>query len=865
MDFSRILNKPFLIKTIEWNTTSVRELVRVNLLSDILDNYLTSVPFKSASLFRTKMCVMAQVSGTAMHSGLALMAAVPHAVPEITNPNMLLPAPHIFLNANESTSVCLEVPFYSNTHLRHTPGTKNTDDSVNSSDYCDIILYVMTRLLAADSASTGLTISIHAMFTEEEFYVPSTDINWVSQSEQTIIDEFVLKPEDGIDDCVARLDKLEKLSYGVFEWKDIVRNFVYFVFAGLTGGLASKFLHFKAESQSEFRAEGLVDTLKSIPTYIFDGIETGARKVTGDLIDAGRMALRAYTGFHNPNSATVDGRVLNSFRNFHNQVDQPTLMEKLDQHGQFDRITQEPIFETLTDEMDMLNILSKPMHMGHFNITSDMKEGELLMSAPISPMVEVDDEDFFYSPLRTFYECSRYWRGCLKIDFQSVMSNFQFCKILVVKTYSSDPNILDSAPSYADVHNLITDTIEFSAGGQIQTVELPYASIYDQIECTKDVAVNAMSHGMVYVYLLQPSTVSGSSPDVIDIHAYMSVGKDFQFYGYHVDSIRQSFGALPPSANKNLKLSETTSTAKFVAESEVTVESSNQASVVNTEEITEPDLMRAVDFKPMMSVRDYIRRIVPVAKIRNENTDPNSPTFGLNVINIAYLLRGIANGQSEYSSDNTSALLSIRRLFYGMNGGIKVKIRIVGAAEANVKFIPPSKVYRPGEAFYRSGTPTRAFVLGQTARYAREAFKTKTYSRGCPYTEIASHSKYLTSSETVTLHEVVIPNYNQNRFVGTVADYYDSTAIEPAGDMGDILIASQPDSKDGEYTPFSIEISLGFTDETRLGFQVFAPMKAVPTASSGDPNVRDSIYAGTDGQGPLYKSNSAPGAYFFRN
>lgn len=126
MDYSRILDKPFLLTTTTWSTSdAVGELYRLALPSAIYNNYLAKVPFDSSTLYQMRMCLMIQVSGTPMHQGLLLCASVPNGSQVVSNVNSILCAPHCFMNANEATPICLEVPFYANSTLLRTSGSTN--------------------------------------------------------------------------------------------------------------------------------------------------------------------------------------------------------------------------------------------------------------------------------------------------------------------------------------------------------------------------------------------------------------------------------------------------------------------------------------------------------------------------------------------------------------------------------------------------------------------------------------------------------------------------------------------------------------------------------------------------------------------
>ena len=44
----------------------------------------------------------------------------------------------------------------------------------------------------------------------------------------------------------------------------------------------------------------------------------------------------------------------------------------------------------------------------------------------------------------------------------------------------------DSYPTYSEVTNLQTETLEFSAGGQVQTIDLPFVSNMEQLPVVSD-------------------------------------------------------------------------------------------------------------------------------------------------------------------------------------------------------------------------------------------------------------------------------------------------------------------------------------------------------------------------------------------
>jgi len=839
MDFSRLINKPFFVDNVSYTTTSTvqTDLIRLGIPTGILDNYLVNVPFKSSCLFRMKACVLLQLSGTPMHQGLLLGAVTPTNF--IASYQSLLVAPHAFMNANESTPVCIEVPFYFNVELARTNCVDGTNGfAINDRNYAFLTIRVINQLRTAASASTSLNVSIHFMVKEAHFYIPrNTDNDWTGQS------------------------------------GDFYR----------------------------------------LPTRIFDGLAQGAKSVTGDIIDSARNALRAFTGFHNPNTPAINTRMVNTDRNFLNNVDQPTLLEKLDTFAQHDRLYDKPYFSTLQDEMDIQHILKKPQYVGTFSVTSTTPIGRLLFSQPITPMIEIGSTySTLYTPMRILYEMSRYWRGTIKMHIQPVMTNFHFCKLVVVNDYTGDKRALTLKPNFNQIHNMITNTVEFSAGGQVQTIDLPFCSQLDQLECHKDVRANVLSHGMTYVYLMQPLVVNGSVPLTVDFNVYFTVGDDFQFYGYMVDPL---FPVLPPTLalrsnggeygdnNNNkadvsselqhyrekIKNKEATpeeiarkmrskcmkldkihtfyhsvkdshstgkeahskdgkllssnaqsrgTTVNFQAqmgeETPVTVGVSNQDSILNNKdnEISSSNL-KAELFKPMVNVRDYMRRL----------TDADTFSFTVNASNLGVYQVPIA---SLFS--NNDALSVFSTLFYGMAGGLKIRLVTKYGLNTSVYYIPPGSNYDPASINYRPANAAFSPIMfSGSLGFPLQARAQTVYMPPKIKTGINSAAQ----RGDLELTEFVIPNMNVCNFYVTPSD--GNKYVSSLGYLAIVVFADVG-------TNVIFDLAIAAADELRLGFQAITAGVDVYKDTN---NARISAYVPPGTTIPL--TNSGATAAYTRN
>jgi len=761
LDFDSILNKPFLIGTATWNTTSTKftELIRIAFPSAIMTNALAKVPFLHSTYYNLRMCVMLQVSGTPMHQGILVAATMPHTVPIITKPNQLLSAPHVFLNANESTAVCLETPMYVPTATYLTPGT---DSSSNNStigtspygqDFCDLVIFVMNPLAVAAGAATSVSVSIHVKILEGDFYVPKAPLTWVTQ---------------GLSDIVSEL--------------------------------------------------------ATVPTTIMDDAASGLKKVTGDIIDYGRSMIRTLTGFHAPNIPTVSARMNVGFRNNLNNVDIPSNSEVLDPHAQFNRIYDDYYFRTAQDEMDIKYLCSKPMYVGTFNVSSTTPLGKNVFTYPITPMIETTaptNSTIFYSPMRTIAECSRYWRGSMKLHIQVACTNFHYCKLLILKYYAPTLGLMtvpSVVPSVMDVHNLPTDTLEFTSGGQIHTITIPYISNRKQLPCAKDPMANALQHCVALGYLVQPLVYNSNVPTSIDFNVYISGGDDLEFSGYATDV----YDIEPANSIPTYWTPQGT----FVSP---TVENPQRTLLFSENEYDDETSM---SFRPNKSIRDYLRRMIPCNPISLDG--PSSPgTFG--AINVASLL----TATTSTNVDSSFKLLS--SMFLGLSGGLKVRLKIVGPIHAAVTYMPPEE-YLNYTTNFSSSSATLSPPGGDTNFQnvmveALSVTPTTGYSTG-PQIELQDYTRSAgqisSNNNNAFTFDFIIPNMNGLNYVGGVGKWYDAarSCFNPENDLGVIYVRYVSSNAPGSYPTIYIQPFVGLCDESRLGYQVYNAPKSIPTVTS---------------------------------
>jgi len=691
MDYSVILNKPFFIKNVNWvNTANVGTvLTTLNIPLDILSNPLVRIPFTASLYYRAKISVVLQVAGTPMHAGLLIASALPNGADSMfqaggaingnLNMNKYMAAPHVFMSANEATPVILEVPFYVNSKLAAI--TINGSSIVpENGNYAEVVVSVVNPLTPPTSGSTSLSISAHFMFTELEFYAPHVDPDWVPQG--FVAESFV----------------------------EGAKGFVTNIFDRVTSGVKTT-------------VSDAYDLISSTKAQMFD------------FIDSGRAYLRAFTGLHNPSDATISSKMAVQLRQNTNVVDAPIQIEKLDPYSQFSHFTRDYTFDTDIDEMLLSEICSKPMYVDTFGVRISNGEGDVLFSRPITPFQEIRGAVYnelgvdratiqTTSLLQNIHFLSRYWRGGLKLHIQSVMSNFHFCKLTIARNYSPDVNMITSVPSYLSVPNLMMETLEFT-GHQVHTIDLPYISPLEQLPCTTDMKLNALQHGMYYIYVHQPLVVNGSVPTNVKFNVYISGAEDLQFFGYatrplmvnHFVSSTPTFNSsfikdgelikvdnTIPYEDKQVKdWEKTVAVMRSYKEPVMVAENSLESLFIAEADVEEQqDILlhkheqvnvKPTDLRPIVSVRDYTRRWSR-AYYKKFGPDELAVFNGAIQVDVASLL-GVRGPQTPGGVPGAGLLLGrhapsiLNYMFLGYSGGARFKISLLGSTISEIYYVPP--------------------------------------------------------------------------------------------------------------------------------------------------------------------------------
>jgi hypothetical protein len=801
IDAKPFVNRPFFVESVIWSKQAAYTFLRPKTKSlprDIFtSNKSLEVALKLGAYFRSDLSLSISIAGTISHAGTLLVGILPPFPGEFIDSklliNSIMSGPHCFLSANEATSCVLHVPWYCNTDVASLDINPTVPidlqavcETSKPGDFATLVIYVLNPLAFSDGASSALNITIEACFASLDIFVPCpkyiTPI-YTTQGLGSVLTNVAFNLCDIM---------LEKDPY-------------------------------------------IVQGLQSIATAAIDATTSYSKKMVGDAIDVLRAGITYYTGLHNPNVALINNRMIVTRRNFTNNTTGEQFFEKLDPYPELDRIVDRPIFNTDVDEMSIKHIISKPQYIGTCNVNVLDPVGTLKWARPISPcqggLEPPGVSRRSANNLELFHDISRAWRGSLNIHIQSVMNNKQQVKLRLLQLYNPPIEMMRSLPTYADLLSAPSHLLEFTEGGQIHTINLPYLCRNQLTPCAPDMTLEAIFHGMYYIYVAQPLVISSDSPTTASFNIFMSAGEDLSFHGYATETFQQTAFTPPPGPKNLTAILDLLDKSNFVTQGlsvmnepqEDTVLQSYSTSI-STDTSHQERLFSPIDIRPI------IRRMYNVGSFDLK--------VGFNVYNLNKLI-----GEQVDGSIHTNIPQLIAGMFYGKSAGLKIKLKVkadVSDEDFTVMFAPPQMFVDTA-----SQTLRNSVVLPNTAM----GLNTPAGTYPFPLVEM---SQVLSGGSR--LYEFVIPNNSFYKFIGGPQKYTNMVPTLSIADFGSLVIWS---TKICSLTIFS-----GFTDESRFGFHCMAPLY-IPYRVN---DISVSAYYGTaqEGSSTAPKTTLNPFLYYTR-
>lgn len=747
IDAKPFINRPFFVSEVKWTTQIGRYRLlpsNINVVPrDILisnDTLLNGL--KMGSMYRYKASLSLSVAGTITHAGCILAAVIP-PIPGILDAsrhqaelvNTMLTGPHAFLHANEATSVMIDLPWYCNTDL----------DSLD----------------------------MQVPQTTSPVYLNPISLGRYTGNFGTLV-LMVLNP---LQPSTGSSTTLSIVIECVFHNLEILVP-------------TPRYVTYTAQSLS----------------VAGPSAKQFAKKVAGDAIDV--LWDNYLTGLHNPNTVEISDVIYYTDRNRLNNVDSKQYLENLDPYANALRTVEEPVFNTSIDEMAIAHVIGKKQYLGTFSINKDDPVGKLVWARPISPYqgglnaafpLVSTDAAILNGNLELLHFYTRAWKGNIKITIQSVMNNKQQVKIRLLQMYNPSVSVLGGYPSYQTILQAPSHLKEFSAGGQTQEVILPYLSRNRLMYCARDSNVEALMHGMYYIYVAQPLANSADSPIDVFFNVYMSLEPDFTFYGYSTE-----FGFVSGPAHLRITNVETRD-EEYIPQS---------LEVMNKPQKQQEDVPHKVHVSedhrliPLLDVRPIIRRLYPIFS-RNVTI----PSEGSVVDPVK--LSDIAGFNNLYSSP----AIAIAAMYYGMHAGLKIRLRVFPYNIQQISNIAVKIFYTPQEVFpYNFGS---IVSLAATQPWDSQGYR-QTKNFQFPLTNI----EIPTTVDNQKVYEFTVPNVSIFKFLGSPTKLSSTAAVtgfSPAvSDLGFLSVTFSTADTQEIKAFYTVEAS--FSDETRLGFHTISPL-----------------------------------------
>lgn len=766
IDAKPFINRPIFISNVSWADSVAQYTPLILPLNKLPVDVINSNPslansVKLGAYYRSDLTLNISIAGTITHAGTLLVGILPplsepvNIVPQPKLINTLLSGPHGFLTANEATSLALHVPWYCNSDL------------------------ASLDVSATDGISTGI------------------DTSNLNGNYATLV-IMVLNP---LQPSMGSSQAVTLVIEAIFNSLDILvpspKYITYSPTPPITG-----------------------ESLKSLATGLIDGAVDPIKSVIGDGVDMMRSAIRTYTGLHNPNYSGMSDKTVVSMRNYGNVVSTNQYFEKLDPRPDVDRILQKPDFHTTEDEMDIQNIIGKPQYLGTFRQNETDNVGTLLWDRPISPYqgstINSDGSASFANNIQLMHYLSRAWKGTIKIHIQSVMNNKQQTKLKLIQLYNPSSEVAVQFPTYRSILNAPSHLIEFTAGNQIQTIELPYLSRNNIMHCMRDPTSEALFHGMYYIYVAQNLANSGGSPTDVYFNVYYSLGEDFQFYGYSTELM-----SIQPSVN-----TPDTVDLPFRGESlDVMNEPQDQKELTENTQEENPVYEFSDRLVPYKNVREIVRRMY---KSDAFLVDLEEGT-GSFVIPLSSII-------GEFGNVNTlsSPLYAVSSMYYGKHAGFKFKLKMKEAVAMTVRYIPQNFFVDKNSSTIMGSRPNISNLPNSINEFASGP------SYPIPFQEVPIQSmSHVPSADNYALYEFIIPNTTIYKFIGGPDKMTPTPDTQLSiADMGHLLLTLNA----AQDKPQEIVMYTGLTDESRLGFHTIAPI--IFPAQDVSTQVLDTLYAG---------------------
>lgn len=491
--YADIAAKPFLVKTIQWNTTQSRDSLLPG--SDLIlpleaaINCQQRQGFVNMRYWRGDVELRIFVNSTAFHQGQLLCWWAPNvprsvAVARIPGNNRWRAScmQHALITASEPNEVRMIIKY---AHPEHVIDTNIALDNSIRGNLGTFGIMVLSPLQAGTGSTNTVDVTIHASFPNSEFYLPRP-VNTCT----SLVRGFI--PEG---------NTVHKETTYVNVWENVNAD-------NMTQAEGGDEFDQTGPSTDISMQNGGADLDK--PGFCGEPVEVRPCTV-GDL----NMSRTLYTG------------------------------GKMSLYGKDQPIVKKDHFNREEDEMRIINLMKKEQYGGYHNWTTTDTAGTQLFHGYIVPSFHTTNHRVNPSPNPTTNNVPMvygdylsnmflYWYGNIKLKIRIVASNMVSGKLLLSAHYGEYSDVM----LYEEATTQYYTTISLSGGKKVTEVEFvcPIKSTYlrttnfqkDQLRSTT-AQISLYTPGSFYVHVQNPLVVGSGAPATVEIQYWYS-SDDISFF-----------------------------------------------------------------------------------------------------------------------------------------------------------------------------------------------------------------------------------------------------------------------------------------------------------------------------------------------
>lgn len=505
-DLDRMIERPLLVGSWKWETTSVSPLATLDVPLDIIKNVsMTLVPFQHFRYWRGDITFKLQVIGTPLLSGILGMSFIPLSpIEEVKRMSGDLTSltlnPTVFAFANANTNAELKIPFNSYySYIDPMLGLSRFEKSIGH-----LIIYVIDPLKVASSVEK-VSVSLFATFTDNEFKVPRL----ASAADQ--LGREMYRTRQKHMRLVAESGVLNRILDPIME-------------------------NLGSTVQAQVDESGNLSR-----TQVIDAVSTRAMpsNFIGDALDVAGGFLNGVLsvfGLDAPTIPTMGDRHIMKCVEPMNYCVGPSFIDKMNVNPSSLPLVTPETFSTLTDEMSLDYLYRKYTYFRQFKISTADESSAIVDSWQLHPQAALTNT--LGQALRAVGETKpaipligylglpfKYWTGGLAYKFIVSASMMHTCKLFVSFQYGENrrpTTLFDVSSQYGVV-------IEISQGSNEFEFIVPYVNNVPYLLTSNGVLGTGYSMGTLNVTILNPLVAPSSVADNISVFVFAAGADDFRY------------------------------------------------------------------------------------------------------------------------------------------------------------------------------------------------------------------------------------------------------------------------------------------------------------------------------------------------